>query len=222
MDDAILLMSKMSESKLKSILKTFQTPQELSKLHDIHRRIMSGGPEAANLKKAINELTVHDTGSTSIVERIKLSATRPEVKRRRATVTATKSLMNVVAGDNEFELTFARFLEAAPDVAAFYKNSQATGFSLEYQAANGGIIRDYFPDFVIRDATGTIWIVETKGREDIQDPRKWQRLKLWCEDASMQDAPRRYRALFVRQEEWEGQLNPPQTLAVAEEVFGDH
>jgi len=174
------------------------------------------------LKKAINELTVHDTGSTSIVERIKLSATRPEVKRRRATVTATKSLMNVVAGDNEFELTFARFLEAAPDVAAFYKNSQATGFSLEYQAANGGIIRDYFPDFVIRDATGTIWIVETKGREDIQDPRKWQRLKLWCEDASMQDAPRRYRALFVRQEEWEGQLNPPQTLAVAEEVFGDH
>jgi hypothetical protein len=66
----------------------------------------------------------HDSGSTSIVERIKLSAidfllTRPEVKRRRATVTATKSLMNVVAGDNEFELTFARFLEAAPDVAAF-------------------------------------------------------------------------------------------------------
>lgn len=56
MDDAILLMSKMSESKLKNILKTFQTPQELSKLHDIHRRIMSGGPEAANLKKAINEL----------------------------------------------------------------------------------------------------------------------------------------------------------------------
>jgi hypothetical protein len=56
MDDAILLMSKMSESKLKNILKTFQTPQELSKLHDIHRRIMSGGPEATNLKKAINEL----------------------------------------------------------------------------------------------------------------------------------------------------------------------
>src|SRR6187431_523944 len=44
MDDAILLMSKMSESKLKSILKTFQTPAELSKLHEIHRRIMSGGP----------------------------------------------------------------------------------------------------------------------------------------------------------------------------------
>ncbi len=60
MDDAILLMSKMSESKLKNILKTFQTPQELSKLHDIHRRIISGGPESANLKKAIGELNALD------------------------------------------------------------------------------------------------------------------------------------------------------------------
>src|SRR6478609_547824 len=60
MDDAILLMNRMSESKLKSILKTFQTPQELSKLHDIHKRIISGGPDAANLKKAINELNSLD------------------------------------------------------------------------------------------------------------------------------------------------------------------
>jgi hypothetical protein len=60
MDDAILLMSKMSESKLKNILKTFQTPQELSKLHDIHRRIITGGPDSANLKKAIGELKALD------------------------------------------------------------------------------------------------------------------------------------------------------------------
>lgn len=172
-------------------------------------------------KTAINALTVHDTGSTTVVDRIKLSATRPEVKRRRATVTSTKSLMNVVAGDNDFELAFARFLDAAPDVAAFYKNSQATGFALEYQAAGGGIIRDYFPDFVVRDVTGTIWIIETKGREDIQDPRKWERLKLWCADATAEDAPHRYKALFVRQEVWESSLNLPSTLAAAEDVFGD-
>jgi hypothetical protein len=60
MDDAILLMNKMSESKLKNILKTFQTPQELSKLHDIHRRIISGGADSANLKKAIGELNTLD------------------------------------------------------------------------------------------------------------------------------------------------------------------
>ena len=56
MDDAILLMSRMSENKLSKILKTFQTPQELSKLHEIHRRIISGGPESTKLQKAIGEL----------------------------------------------------------------------------------------------------------------------------------------------------------------------
>lgn len=56
MDDAILLMSRMSESKLSKILKTFQTDKELSKLHEIHRRIIGGGPEASKLGKALNEL----------------------------------------------------------------------------------------------------------------------------------------------------------------------
>jgi hypothetical protein len=60
MDDAILLMSRMSESKLAKILKTFQTEKELSKLHDIHRRIISGGPEALKLQKAIDELNAID------------------------------------------------------------------------------------------------------------------------------------------------------------------
>lgn len=42
---------------------------------------------------------------------------------------------------------------------------------------------------MIRDDDGVIWIIETKGREDIQDARKWERLKLWCQDANEQDAP---------------------------------
>jgi len=54
MDDAILLMSKMSESKLAKILKTFETDQELDKLHEIHRRIISGS--ATQLQKALGEL----------------------------------------------------------------------------------------------------------------------------------------------------------------------
>jgi hypothetical protein len=56
MDDAILLMGRMSENKLAKILKTFQTPKELSMLHDIHRRIMSGGPEGLKIQKALGEL----------------------------------------------------------------------------------------------------------------------------------------------------------------------
>lgn len=172
------------------------------------------------IKAAINRLTVHDSGDTHVVDRIKLSATRPQVVRRRETIEATKSLMNKVQGDNGFELDFARFLEAAPDVQAFYKNSEATNFTIEYQSATGGIVRDYRPDFVARDGDGTIWIVETKGREDVEDARKWERLVLWCEDATARDAPNRYCALYVRQDEWDALLNPVRTLNEAISAFG--
>lgn len=173
------------------------------------------------IKTAINRLTVHDSGATHVVERIKLSATRPQVVKRREGIAATKSLMNIVAGDNDFELAFAKFLEAAPDVQTFFKNTEATGFMLEYQSAGGGIIRDYRPDFIVRDTAGVVWIIETKGREDLQDPRKWERLKLWCADATAQDSPNRYRALFVREEAWESLLNPLHTMAQTNAAFGE-
>ncbi|MEK6636537.1 MAG: DEAD/DEAH box helicase family protein [Pseudomonadota bacterium] len=173
------------------------------------------------IKGAINKLTIHDSGDTHVIDRIKLSATRPQVVKRRDTIEATKSLMNLVSGDNAFELAFASFLEAAGDVQAFYKNTEATNFTIEYQSAGGGIVRDYRPDFIARDVDGVIWIIETKGREDLEDPRKWERLKLWCDDASLQDAPKAYRALFVRQDAWEDLLNPVRTLAEAQAAFGE-
>ena len=173
------------------------------------------------MKTAINRLTVHDSGSTQVIDRVKLSQTRPQVTRRRAAFESDKCLLNLVAGDNPFEQAFAQFLHDAGDVQAFYKNSEATGFTLEYQSAGGGIIRDYRPDFLARDTEGVVWIIETKGREDIQDARKWERLKLWCADASAQDAPRAYRALFVRQEDWESLLNPVRRLGEAVSAFGE-
>ena len=172
------------------------------------------------VKSEINRLTVQDTGTTAVQDRVKVSATRPQVVRRRDAVEARNSLFNKVAGDNDFELAFARFLAAAPDVQSFFKNTEATGFRLEYQSAGGGLIRDYYPDFVARDAEGVVWIVETKGREDIQDARKWDRLQLWCRDATEQDAPRRYGALFVREEDWDALLNPVRRFEQAMSAFG--
>lgn len=63
MDDAILLMSKMSESKLAKILKTFETDQELDKLHEIHERIISSGGEATSLQNALDKLQPSNAGS---------------------------------------------------------------------------------------------------------------------------------------------------------------
>jgi hypothetical protein len=56
MDDAILLMSRMSENKLAKILKTFETETELKQLHEIHERIISSGNENSKLEKALGEL----------------------------------------------------------------------------------------------------------------------------------------------------------------------
>jgi type III restriction enzyme len=170
------------------------------------------------LKSAINRLTVRDAGGTRIQERIKFCDTRPAVVKRQPFFLSRKSIFNKVIGDNKFELAFARFLDRANDVQAFFKNTEATGFRIEYQSINGGI-RNYYPDFVARDGDGAVWIIETKGREDVEDAGKLVRLKLWCSDATEQDAPRHYRALFVRQEDWDRLVNPLSSLGEATSIF---
>lgn len=61
MDDAIQLMSKMSETKLGKILKTFETDMELDTLHEIHERIIGGNSETEQLQKALDELKAVDS-----------------------------------------------------------------------------------------------------------------------------------------------------------------
>jgi hypothetical protein len=56
MDDAIAMMSRMSETKLGKILKTFQTDVELDTLHEIQERIIGGGPASEQLEKALEEM----------------------------------------------------------------------------------------------------------------------------------------------------------------------
>ncbi len=60
MDDAIMLMSKMSENKLAKILKTFETDEELTQLHEIHERILSSGATNSKLEQALGELDAVD------------------------------------------------------------------------------------------------------------------------------------------------------------------
>ena len=51
--------------------------------------------------------------------------------------------------------------------------------------------------------SGETWIVETKGREDIDDSIQFERLQEWCADARARDGANVYAALFVREEQWE-------------------
>ncbi|MGH8012092.1 MAG: DEAD/DEAH box helicase family protein [Candidatus Binataceae bacterium] len=171
-----------------NVLRNLSEPQATRVIFDI-------------FKKAINELIIRDKGTTQIRDSIKLSRTRPFVADDQGYLAPKKSIFSKVIGNSGFELEFAAFLDGCDDIISFVKNSQSTGFKIEYQAAGGGI-RDYYPDFLVKAASGDHWIVETKGREDIEDPLKWRRLRQWCADASALDQ-RRFRALFVRQEQWE-------------------
>jgi type III restriction enzyme len=153
-------------------------------------------------KAAINGLTVEDKGTTEIRDRIKLSRTRPYVTKEQPFLQPAKSLFNKVVGDSHFELEFAAFLDRSQDVQAFAKNdNRSDGFRIDYQNAEGGISH-YIPDFLVKLNETETWVVETKGREDLNDPRKWERLKQWCKDATAADEDRTYRAMFVPEEDW--------------------
>ena len=155
-----------------------------------------------SFKKAINALTVREKGDAEIRDRIKLRETRPFVVKEQGYVVSRKSVFNRTIGDSSFELEVAAFLEQCSDVESYAKNYFAVGFKLDYVKADGDI-SNYYPDFVVRRTGGEVWIVETKGREDLNDPGKWERLQQWCVDATKLDAGHSYHALFIREEDWE-------------------
>lgn len=132
-------------------------------------------------KKAINDLTVKDKGDAEIQDTIKLRETRPFVAKEQGYLVPKKSVFNRIIGDSHFELIFARFLEDCEDVVSYAKNYFAVHFKIDYVNSDGDI-SDYYPDFFVKTDAKHIYIVETKGEEDLDVPLKMKRLKQWCED----------------------------------------
>jgi len=167
-----------------------------------------------SFKAAINALTVQEASATHIEDRIRLKEMRPFRTDYRQHLPATKCIFNRIVGEPNsggFELRFAAFLEAAPDVQAFGKNYLAVGFKLDYVKANGDL-SNYIPDFIVRDTGGTVWIIETKGREELDLPQKMARLKQWCADATTaEDNGQPYDFVFVDQNGFE--THKPKTFA---------
>lgn len=153
-------------------------------------------------KKEINDLTVEDVGDTEIRNYIKISETRPFVVNDKKYLLPQKSVFNKIIGDSDFELDFANFLERADDIVSFAKNYEGIGFKIDYRNESGAI-SNYFPDFFVKLRDGTIYIIETKGREDLDDIRKMKRLGQWCVDASERSKKNEYKMLYIKQESWE-------------------
>ncbi|MDW7727518.1 MAG: DEAD/DEAH box helicase family protein [Candidatus Methanoperedens sp.] len=148
-------------------------------------------------KRHINELTILDKGEAEIKEDyIKLSNCRPFITKDQAYIIPKKSVFNKIIGDSNLELEFASFLENCDDIISYAKNYLAVHFNIDYKNADGEI-SNYYPDFIVKKSETEVYVVETKGLEDLDAPLKAERLKLWCEDINNAQNKIKYDFVFV-------------------------
>lgn len=119
----------------------------------------------------------------------------------RETLLASKTVFNLAAPENQFELAFAKFLQNADDVDRFAKLPEQFGFTIPYTDSVANL-RYYEPDFVAVTRDGIHHLIETKGREDVDVSFKDRAAALWCENATrLTGVPWQY--LKVPQREFE-------------------
>lgn len=116
------------------------------------------------------------------------------------------------------EIVFKTMLDAEAHHTVRFDGSgppdyRAVGFRIDYVRTDGDSA-DYVPDLLVCTDDGTIYVVETKGRQERDLERKMARLAQWCADAS--EASRaaggpEYRFVFVDQEGF--RQNPPRDFA---------
>lgn len=120
----------------------------------------------------------------------------------RPTFRAKKCVFNLVPCANKYEQRFAKFLEAADDVARFAKLPEKFAFVIEYTDAMGSL-RHYEPDFVAVTTDGVFRLLETKGLEDTNVIHKDRAARLWCENATRLTGTK-WVYLKVREHEFDG------------------
>jgi type III restriction enzyme len=102
---------------------------------------------------------------------------------RHPVLEAARTLFNLVPCNRELEVAMTKFLDLACDVVAFAKNAGPQCLRIDYLAI-GGQLAFYTPDFFVRTTAGHCFLVETKGREDRDVPRKARAAVEWCKSAS--------------------------------------
>jgi type III restriction enzyme len=105
--------------------------------------------------------------------------------------------------DNEMEADFVRFLDRARDVVSFLKNvPHVVRFRIVYYDTRGKKWRDFYPDFIVKTKEG-FYLVETKGREEIQVPDKNAAAQQWCRAVSKATGMR-WCYLYLQNGDWSG------------------
>ena len=155
-----------------------------------------------SFKKAINKLTVSDKGDAEIQDKIKLRSMRPFVVKDQQHIQSKKSVFNKIVGDSLLELRLAQRLEGYDDVKSFAKNYFQLNFKIEYINANNEI-SNYYPDFIVKTIDNSVYIIETKGLEDLDDPLKIRRLAQWCKDVNSSQSKQKFDFIYIDQETYD-------------------
>ncbi|OGB75124.1 hypothetical protein A2810_00610 [candidate division Kazan bacterium RIFCSPHIGHO2_01_FULL_49_10] len=128
---------------------------------------------------AINDLTVESEDIDLTGAALKASEAKPFLWSRDV-LEGEKTVFNLIPADNNLELDFAKLLEKDEAVKAFVKNMpQTLGLLIAY-IDKDGFVRNYEPDFVAKHDDG-MFIIETKGREDVDVQFKDKRAQVWAE-----------------------------------------
>jgi type III restriction enzyme len=146
---------------------------------------------AKYLARKIAELTIDRRAIEFDRADYRLSKTKPFTWRRNLPpLVATKTVFNYVATYNDFERSFAKFLdEAAGDVLRFAalgtteQGESGSQFRIDYLKPTGAI-GFYHPDWVVVQKTkaGEVnWIIETMGRVWEGTAAKDEAIREWCE-----------------------------------------
>lgn len=133
-------------------------------------------------EKALREKMIEQKTPELLAAERWLSST-PAFPTAKKVIEAKKTVFNYVPCDNDYEASFAKFLDKASDVKAFAKLPEQFGFSIQY-ADTLTNIRNYFPDFIAVSQEGCRYVIETKGREDVEVALKDAAAMNWCKAAS--------------------------------------
>ena len=148
---------------------------------------------AKYMARAIANLTVEQGAVEFEKEDFRLSKTKPFSWRRNLPpLAAKKTIFNFVATYNNFERSFAEFLDRAEDISRFAalgtteQGNSGTSFRIDYLKPSGAI-GFYYPDWVaVQETTdGEVnWIIETKGRVWEGTVEKDAAARDWCKRVS--------------------------------------
>ena len=82
-----------------------------------------------------------------------------------------------MVGDSDWEFLEARSINKLDKVKSFVKNDHLN-FAIYYNYQ--GVVRRYFPDFILKMKNGDNLVIEVKGKDDEQNRIKRDFLNEWC------------------------------------------